>query len=190
MSEWKQKRGVGKFFFQVPTKGQLLHSQEAQQRALDAMILDDDAAEFEMDDEPHFGAVSIEETISYPVWWYDEDGCYGEEMCRCGRSTLLDALTHIEEELRADAVREHVRVMRSMYDHFWSGQGLLEGGAQELGEACALCLTVGASHVWDIYESASEAAEELGEAMSAYEFSLTFGDPRFRPGDDSGKTLN
>jgi hypothetical protein len=134
--------------------------------------------------------VGIEEDISYPVWWYDEDGCDGDESCRCGRSTLLDALTHIEENRRADAVRDHVRVMRSMYDHFWSGQGLLEGGSEELGEACALCLTVGASHIWDMYESASEAAEELGEAMSAYDVSLTFGGPRFSRGEDSGNTQN
>lgn len=190
MSEWKQQHGVGRFFFHVPTKEQLLHSQEAQQRALDAVLMDDDAGDYEMDDEPHYGAVSIEEDISYPVWWYDEYGCDGDESCRCGRSTLLDVLTHIEENRRADAVRDHVRVMRSMYDHFWSGQGLLEGGSEELGEACALCLTVGASHIWDIYESASEAAEELGEAMSAYEISLTFGEPRFCRGEDSGNTQN
>jgi hypothetical protein len=153
-------------------------------------MFDDEPNDFEIDDEVRYSSVDLDEDIAYPVWWYDEDGCDGEETCRCGRSTLLDALTNIEDDRRAEAVSAHVRVMRSMYDHFWSGQGLLEGGSAELGEACALCLTVGASHVWDIYESASEAAEELGEAMSAYDTDLTFGEARFRRGEDSGNTPN
>ena len=180
MSAWGSQRGRGSFLFGVPSAEQVEHARIAQNRAIEAIVSaegeDDDA----MEDAEWVGKlVEVEEDMTQPMWWFEEEGCDGWETCGCGRSTLLDALCHIGQEGFEEAVAEHVNEMRKLYDHFWSGQGIIEGGSCEIGDACPACLTVGAPHVWDVYEAASDLAQELGEAVAAHHTRLQIGPARF-----------
>lgn len=182
MRVWESRKRVGSFTFAVPSLEQVAHAREAQSRAIETLLGEEGlACDTEYDEEGEWVGklVEVEEDFSNPVWWFEREGCEGNESCTCGRSTLLDALSNLHEEETGDAVREHIQTMRGMFDHFWSGQGVIEGGSHEIGEACPLCITVGAPHVWDVYEAASDLAQELGEAVAAHEASLELGEPRY-----------
>lgn len=123
------------------------------------------------------GAFSVE----HRLWWWYTDACTGGYECACGPITLLEALERLEPAERGTAVRLHAEEMRSLYDHFWSGQGLVSGACSNIGDACVSCISEGASHVWDVYEDACILAEEFGEALAAYAYELMVGEPRFHP---------
>lgn len=111
------------------------------------------------------------------VWWWWRENC-DEEDCQCGQVTLLLVLEHLEPEDRGEAVSMHAEEMRNLFEHFWAGQGLVSGASGTIGDACSSCLTEGAAHVWEIYETACELAEEFGEALAAYAYQLFVGEPR------------
>jgi hypothetical protein len=118
--------------------------------------------------------------ITHRLWWWHTDSCTGGYECACGPLTLLEALERLEPVERGTAVRLHAEEMRSLYDHFWSGQGLVSGASSNIGNACVSCIAEGAVHVWNIYEDACLLAEEFGEALAAYAYELMVGEPRFQ----------
>jgi len=115
------------------------------------------------------------------VWWAHRDDCDGGTLCDCGRVTLLEALERLEPKDRDEAVRLHADEVRALYDHFWSGQGLVSGARLEIGEACVHCLTDGERHVRAVHDAARLMAEEFGEALAAYAYRLILGGARFHP---------
>jgi len=121
------------------------------------------------------GAVSVE----HRIWWWYTAECAGGYECTCGPITLLEALERLEPSERGTAVRLHAEEMRALYDHFWSGQGLVSGACNNIGYACVSCISEGTDHVWDVYEDACVLAEEFGEALAAYAYELMVGEPRF-----------
>lgn len=116
-----------------------------------------------------------------PCWWFTEDGCVGELHCHCGPVTLLEVLTRVPAELRSGALAEHMKLLEGLWSHHWSGQGLLEGGAGTIGDACAECIIEGVGHVYDIRDMASALSEELGEALAAFSSQISLGTPRWNP---------
>lgn len=180
VSTWQSVSGRGRFSFGVPTVAQIEHAARAEERALEALIREEEANGGANEEDFVFAtSVGVDEAFAHPVWWFETDECDADLACVCGRSSLLDAVTHVDVAHRAVALDRHTTAMRALYDHFWSGQGLLDGSASEIGDACASCLTVGTNHVWDVFDAASEMAEELGETLAAFSFSLELGEPRF-----------
>lgn len=116
-------------------------------------------------------------TYPHRVWWQSDPDCDGSD-CGCGRVSLIYVLEKLAPEERGEAVALHAEEMRTLYEHFWAGQGLVSGAADMIGDACSSCLTEGAAHVWEIYENACELAEEFGEALAAYAYQLFVGEPR------------
>lgn len=122
-------------------------------------------------------------SIEHRIWWWYTGACTGGYECACGPITLLEALERLDPAERGTAVRLHAEEMRALYDHFWSGQGLVSGACSNIGNACVSCIAEGAAHVWDVYEDACILAEEFGEALAAYAYELMVGEPRFHPPD-------
>jgi hypothetical protein len=120
---------------------------------------------------------------THKVWWWEDRDC-DRESCSCGRLSLLAALEYLDNAARTEAVRLHADEMRSLFEHFWAGQGMVSGASESIGEACAECIVSGAEHVWEVYGNACELAEELGEALAAYAYDLFVGEPRFRQSDN------
>lgn len=125
-------------------------------------------------------------SVEHRLWWWYTDACTGGYECSCGPLTLLEALERLDPTERGAAVRLHADEMRALYDHFWSGQGLVSGSCSSIGDACVSCISEGAAHVWDVYEDACLLAEEFGEALAAYAYELMVGEPRFHPQNPSG----
>ena len=125
--------------------------------------------------------VDIEVEISEEgtTWWWREDECGADADCVCGPVTLLEACNSVESEERSGMIEEHAGKMRELFDHYWSGQGLIEGSSAEIGEACVDCLVEGAKHVYTVFENASRLAEELGEVLAAYHYHLIVGGTRY-----------
>lgn len=124
--------------------------------------------------------------IEHRLWWWHVTACTGGYECSCGPLTLLEALERLDPSERGTAVRLHADEMRALYDHFWSGQGLVSGSCSNIGDACVSCIAEGAAHVWDVYEDACLLAEEFGEALAAYAYELMVGEPRFHPQSPAG----
>jgi len=211
MTSWSIENAT--LSFRVPTEVMLAHGLDGHPENLEGRLTVDDYLSIE--EQLNFEELGIEElgvdelgvsyhdvsggswfsgydsrtSVEHRVWWWEENGCDGGLACVCGRLTLLEALERLEPGQRGRAVRLHADEMRNLYDHFWSGQGLVSGARIEIGNACVHCLTEGASHVWDVYENACILAEEFGEALAAYAYELMVGEPRFQsPGGhrDSG----
>lgn len=183
MSTWYI--GSGTLSFTVPSRVDLDHAAQN----------DDDDVECGWDDEtethwwaPRDGSCESDtyeaETddavyaIPHRVWWWGETNCDGVA-CACGRLTLLEALQRLAPDERGEAIKLHADEMRTLFDHFWGGQGLVSGASTRIGNACPDCLIEGAPHVWDVYENAGLLAEEFGEALAAYAYELFVGEPRY-----------
>lgn len=178
MSTWQSTDGCGNFILGVPTPEQAQHDRIACERAYERMHTDDEE-ELSYSEDFSWSPVDTDDGYEEPVWWFESDGCDAGVNCVCGRATLLSVLSNIETEERPNALLAHVDAMRALFDHFWSGQALLDGQSSSIGDACATCLTSGHVHVWGVYAAACELAEELGEAMCAYEHKLWLGADRF-----------
>lgn len=116
------------------------------------------------------------------VWWFTSDTC-DRVTCNCGPITLLEALSRLHADQRGEAVKAHANQMRELYEHFWSGQGIVSGASMTIGDACPSCISDGTRHVWSVYENACILAEEFGEALAAYAYELFVGEPRYNPGN-------
>jgi hypothetical protein len=112
-------------------------------------------------------------------WWFAETGCGGVEECQCGPVTLLEVLTHAEAAERDGIVEAHVTLLSATWDHYWSGQALMNPDAGELGAACAACIVDGPDHVYDVLEVAETLATELGEALAAFSTRIRLGELRW-----------
>ena len=123
--------------------------------------------------------IEIEIADEGTTWWWRENGCIADFDCECGPVTLLEACNRAESEERSGMIEAHASVMRELFDHYWSGQGLIEGSSAEIGEACVECLIDGAKHVYIVFENASRLAEELGEVLAAYHYHLIVGGTRY-----------
>lgn len=108
-----------------------------------------------------------------PCWWLEEAGCAGDVDCGCGPVTLLEVLGSVGAEDRAGVLAAHMRLLGELWSHFWSGQALTEGGTATIGDACVECLVDGHPHVYAVFSDATQMAEELGEALAAFECSVT-----------------
>lgn len=123
--------------------------------------------------------IEVEIAEEGTTWWWREEGCSADCDCVCGPVTLLEACNCVESEERSGMIEEHAAKMRELFDHYWSGQGLVEGSSVEIGEACVDCLIDGAKHVYSVFENASRLAEELGEVLAAYHYHLIIGGTRY-----------
>lgn len=178
VSTWQSTDGDGSFILGIPTEAQVKHDRLACERAYERMHTEDEE-ELAYSEDFSWSPVDTEDGYEEPVWWFENDSCDAGVDCVCGRASLLAVLSNIDPDERHSALKAHVDSMRELFDHFWSGQGLLDGQSSSIGSACATCLTAGHVHVWGVYASACEMAEELGEAMSAYEHKLWLGADRY-----------
>jgi hypothetical protein len=108
-----------------------------------------------------------------PCWWLQEPECDGDLDCGCGPVTLLEALGNVAVADRAGVLAAHMGLLEELWSHFWSGQALTEGGTATIGDACVECLVEGHAHVYSVFSDATQMAEELGEALAAFECSVT-----------------
>ena len=141
----------------------------------------DDGDDDDSDDWFPFTDDTLDVSHEAPCWWFAEDTCSGPLHCHCGPVSLLEVLTRCEADTRAVTLARHMLLMEELWSHYWSGQGLLEGEASSIGDACAECLINGASHVYGIHSAAAELAEELGEALAAFATTITLGAPKWNP---------
>lgn len=193
MSFWELPTGTLRF--SIPTREMVAHALESDYRITETSLWCDDDVSLENDlpdlncgddpddiDDIDDGCYtdeggSLVYTYTSRVWWWEQRDCT-EDTCQCGPVTLLEALEQLGESERAAIVKDHADEMRNLYDHFWAGQGLITGSSQHIGDACPDCLIGGAAHVWTIYENACTLAEEFGEALAAYAYELSMGQPR------------
>ena len=117
-----------------------------------------------------------------PCWWYSEQGCAGDLECGCGLVTLLEVLGRVDTAQRVGVLSAHMQLLAEMWSHYWSGQAILEGGSATIGDACVECLVDGPNHVYTLFSHATQMAEELGEALAAFECAITLGEPRWHAG--------
>lgn len=164
----------GHLQFGRPSVEQARHYDEAEALRL-AAVEDDDAEMSVFDQSP----IDVADEDIPPMWWFEDPECDGDAECTCGPVTLLEALSQLDAHERQAAIDTHLRVMRELFDHFWSGHGLTHGGSATIGDACASCLVDGVGHVWEVFEVASTLAEEFGEALCAHHSNVILGDPRF-----------
>lgn len=183
MHRWKVDNGT--LQFGAPTADQIAHHNDLESVRIRHLLAgaDDDSfslGELVGDDEDDEGD-NIDDL--WVAWWYQADECT-DEHCGCGPLTMLEAVERLGVRHRQDALDVHVAAMRSLFDHFWSGQGLIEGSSERVGNACPQCLIHGARHVWEVFDIATSLGEELGETISAFDCKVTIGPSRFRPGID------
>jgi hypothetical protein len=114
-----------------------------------------------------------------PCWWFKEDGCEGHIECACGLVTLLEVLGRVDAVQRVGVLAAHMQLLAEAWSHYWSGQAILEGGSATIGDACVECLVDGPNHVYALFSHATQMAEELGEALAAFECAVTLGEPRW-----------
>lgn len=113
-------------------------------------------------------------------WWaLPSDGEHGEE-CKCRPMCLLEVLQdHAEGEERQGALEEHLGGLQEIWDHFWSGDALINGSSEHINGACSDCLVEGRGHLTDVLDEARNLAEELGEALAAFQSSISIGLDRY-----------
>lgn len=163
-----------------PTPDEVEHCRQAElRRALDAAREVEAALEADIRDGIEVQIELELDTEAYdfhPTWWFTRRGCVdGDEGCGCGPVTLLEVLTRASEDNHMAVIAAHMNVMRQLYDHFWSGQGIISGSSERVLDACAGCLTNGPQHVWGVFDAAREMAQDLGEALAAHESVVSIG---------------
>lgn len=163
----------------MPSSAQARHFDEAEAQRLACALEEGDDECFVSDSND----IDVESEPLHPLWWYEESDCAGDAECTCGPVTLLEVLYQLGDDDRQNAMEAHVVVMRDLFDHFWSGQGLLDGTSAKIGDACAACICEGHHHVWGVFEAASVLAEELGEALAAHDSAILLGAARYDPND-------
>ena len=173
--------GTNSIDFTQPTREMVRHAVENAEYEGEEIIFESSYPGADDRDEDWWGGAEDGaceyESYAHRVWWQSDSECDGTG-CECGRVRLIYVLEKLPPEERGGAVALHAEEMRALYEHFWAGQGLVSGAADMIGDACSSCLTDGAVHVWEVYESACELAEEFGEALAAYAYQLFVGEPR------------
>lgn len=114
-----------------------------------------------------------------PSWWMLGEGTH-DEGCTCRPAGLLEILQyHAPVPLRQSVLDVHLAALRSAWDHFWSGDALINGGGDRINGACVGCLTEGAEHLSRVVDEARQLAEELGEALAAFHSQINIGLDRY-----------
>lgn len=174
------------FDFLIPTAAMVAHALQRENCLWgedgETYYADDDLDDLvedidDLDDDPNDERTP--QPYDHRVWWMWDENC-DTDTCNCGQTSLLCVLEYVEPDERAAMVIQHAEEMRRLYEHFWAGQGLVSGASKVIGEACSSCIVEGTPHVWEIYESACELAEEFGEALAAYAYKLFVGEPLHR----------
>ena len=114
-------------------------------------------------------------------WWMlPSDGEHTSD-CRCRPMCLLEVLQdHAEGAERQGALEEHLDGLQGIWDHFWSGDALINGSSEHINGACSDCLVEGRGHLTDVLDEARNLAEELGEALAAFQSSISIGLDRYK----------
>lgn len=120
-------------------------------------------------------------TESFGCWWFDDTTCCGLG-CDCGPVSLLEVLEGSDVSEHQGIIAAHVAHVSQLWDHYWSGEGLISHTSNEIRSACPNCIVVGLEHVSWLWAAASQLSSELGEALAAYHSSVTIGAPRWASG--------
>lgn len=114
-----------------------------------------------------------------PTWWTLSETDHADG-CRCRPMGLLEVLQyHTTGTLRQDALEAHLVALQEVWDHFWSGDGIVNGSSDQINGACVDCLVAGREHLGDVLDEARNLAEELGEALAAFHSHIDIGLDRY-----------
>jgi len=114
-----------------------------------------------------------------PSWWLNSKTEHGEE-CLCRPAGLLEVLQdYAASGDRQGALEAHLGALRDVWDHFWSGDALVNGEGELINGACPACLIEGREHLSEILDEARNLAEELGEALAAFHSHIDLGIDRY-----------
>lgn len=114
-----------------------------------------------------------------PSWWLNAQGGHGSQ-CACRPAGLLEVLQdYATSSDRQGALEAHLGALRDVWDHFWSGDSLVNGEGEHINGACPACITEGRDHLGDILDEARNLAEELGEALAAFHSHIDLGLDRY-----------
>jgi hypothetical protein len=117
------------------------------------------------------------------TWWYQPESDHGPE-CTCGPRPFVQVLqSDVGVDDRQGALNAHLDALRTTWDHYWSGDAALTGSSETLGGVCALCLGLGRAHVGDVGGDAHALADELGQALAAFNGEVALGADRYLPGE-------
>ena len=115
-----------------------------------------------------------------PSWWVIDDLTEHGETCDCRPLGLLEVLhDHAQGSDRQEALEAHLAALRDVWDHFWSGDGLINGASEHIGGACGSCIVEGREHLSNVLDEARNLAEELGEALAAFHSQIDIGVNRY-----------
>jgi len=116
-----------------------------------------------------------------PSWWLFDGPAHGPT-CRCRPIGLLEVLQdHADVAERQGALDAHLGGLRGIWDHFWSGDALVNGSSELINGACSNCIAEGREHLGDVLDEARHLAEELGEALAAFHSRIDLGLDRYEP---------
>jgi len=116
-----------------------------------------------------------------PSWWLFDGPAHGPT-CRCRPIGLLEVLQdHADGAERQGALDAHLGGLRGIWDHFWSGDALVNGSSELINGACSNCIAEGREHLGDVLDEARHLAEELGEALAAFHSRIDLGLDRYEP---------
>lgn len=113
------------------------------------------------------------------TWWMVGSGLHGDT-CTCRPLGLLEVLQdHAEPGNRQGALEAHLGGLRMIWDHFWSGDALVNGSCDLINGACSYCIAEGREHLGDVLDEARNLAEELGVALAAFHTQIDLGRDRY-----------
>jgi hypothetical protein len=114
-----------------------------------------------------------------PTWWLAGSGSH-DDTCTCRPLGLLEVLQdHADPNKRQSALEAHLSGLRGIWDHFWSGDALVNGSSDLINGACSNCIAEGREHLSDVLDEARNLAEELGEALAAFHTQIDLGLDRY-----------
>jgi hypothetical protein len=147
---------------------------------LDGIGFDDEVEIKDMSDEDTWSIAGLFRIGKHaPSWWLNSDKPHGKE-CTCRPASLLETLQdHASSPDRQSALEAHLGALRDTWDHFWSGDSLINGEGERINGACPNCLVEGREHLGDILDEARNLAEELGEALAAFQSHIDLGIDRY-----------
>lgn len=112
------------------------------------------------------------------IWWRSGDA--HDEDCSCAPVTLLEVLQTLDTPAdRQAALDIHLGVLHHAWDHYWSGDALIRSDGSSIGAACASCIGDGHTHLASLLDEARAVAEDLGEALAAFDSSIAIGIDRY-----------
>jgi hypothetical protein len=110
-----------------------------------------------------------------PTWWMSGAGPH-DDTCTCRPLGLLEVLQdHTDPSKQREALAAHLSGLRGIWDHFWSGDALVNGASDSINGACSTCIAEGREHLDYILDEARNLAEELGEAIAAFHTQIDLG---------------